>query len=261
MRDFYRCADAAPLDQADGLRRMFAGRRRCVIPLVANPFAAFHGVVIERLTAAAALHGRHTLVVDAADTAPAPAEMARLDLSACVEALAPDVDYLAARGLAMDYVDTRGSAVAFLDAVADAAPEADLILVHANASDLARMFVRRAARPMLIGADHPESLKHAYAAVKLLAQRCGLMTYQLLLAAAPTSPRLNQIAASLSHCADSFVGCLLHDWAVVDPASDPAQVPGAALQRLVGAQLALPLDMPLPHHHRPTAAQHAGSLV
>lgn len=260
MRDFYRNADALPLDQADGLRRMFAGRGTCVIPLVSNPFAAFPSVVIERLTAAAALLGRHTLVVDAADQAPAPDEMARLDLSACVETLAPDVSYLAARGLAMDYVDTRGTAAAFLEAVANAAPQADLVLVHANASDLARMFVRRSARPMLIGADHPDSIKHAYAAIKLLAQRCGLMTYHLLLAASPSSPRLKQIATSLSQCADNFLGCLLHDWAVIDPASDPAQAPSGALQRLLDAQLRLRADV-LPHSLPAVPAQAAASAA
>lgn len=240
MRDFYDVSEPMPLDQADGLRRLFAGARtRRFIPLAANPHVPFTSAVIERLTSALAAAGRHTLVVDAADNAPAPHEMARVDLSSAIEPLGNDVSYLAARGLPLAYVDTRGSASALLDAVGDAAPQADVVLLHASPSDLARMFQRRPARPIVIGADHPESIKHAYAAVKLLAQRCTLMTFDLLLAADPSSPRLPHIAASLSGCADGFLGSMLHQWAVVDPAGKLHSTPPPALQRLVAAQLDL----------------------
>jgi flagellar biosynthesis protein FlhG len=245
MRDFYAHSEPAPLDQADGLRRLFAGARtRRFIPLVANPHAPFSGVAIERLTAAFGAEGRHTLVVDAADDAPAVPELARVDLASAIEPLGHDVSYLAARDLPLAYVDTRGSATALLEAVADAAPYADVVLLHANASDLARLFQRRAARPVLIGADQPESIKHAYAAVKLLAQRCGLMTFDLLLTAGPNSPRLSHIAASLGSCADGFLGSVLQRWAVVDPAGALQEAPRADLLQLVQAQLRLDTTLP-----------------
>lgn len=257
MRDFYASSEPMPLDQADGLRRMFSPvRPRRFIPLVANPHTPFSGIVIERLTAAFGAAGRHTLVVDAADGAPAPQELARLDLASAIEPLGPDVSYLAARGLPLAYVDTRGSASALLDALADAAPQADVVLLHACASDLARVFQRRSARPLLVGADHPESIKHAYAAMKLLSQRCTLMTFDLLLAAAPGSPRLAHIAASLAKTADGFLGCLLQHWAVVDPAGPVQAAPAAALQCLAEAQLALEsegrpgIPAPAPRHER-----------
>ena len=41
-----------PSDQADGLRRMFAGSRPRFVALASNPHVAFAGVLIERLTAA-----------------------------------------------------------------------------------------------------------------------------------------------------------------------------------------------------------------
>jgi hypothetical protein len=240
VRDFYASSEPVPLDQADGLRRLFAGARaRRFIPLVANPHAPFSGVAIERLTAALAAEGRHTLVVDAADDAPAPPDVAHVDLAGAIEALGHDVSYLPARNLPLAYVDTRGSASALLDAVADAAPHADVVLMHATASDLARLFQRRAVRPVLIGADQPESIKHAYAAVKLLAQRCGLMTFDLLLTAAPRSPRLPQIAASLGSCADGFLGSVLQRWAAVDPAGALDEAPRSDLSLLVQAQLRL----------------------
>jgi flagellar biosynthesis protein FlhG len=258
MRDFYAASEPMPLDQADGLRRMFAGARpRRFVPLVANPHVAFAGVVIERLTAAFGAAGRHTLVVDAADNAPAAPELARVDLASAIEPLGSDVSYLAARGLPLAYVDTRGSASALLDALGDAAPQADVVLVHASASDLARVFQRRPARPVVVGADHPESIKHAYAAVKLLAQRCTLMTFDLLLAADPASPRLPHIAASLSGCADGFLGCVLHQWAVIDPASALHAAPPAAVQRLVEAQLSL--DAEARAHALPPASRHERS--
>ena len=245
MRDFYASSEPVPLDQADGLRRLFAGARaRRLIPLVANPHVAFSSVVIERLTHALGLAGRHTLVVDAADGAPVPQELARLDLASAMEPLGPDVTYLAARGLPLAHVDTRGSAAGLLDAVVDAAPQADVVLMHASPADLARLFQRRAARPLVIGADHPESIKHAYAGVKLLAQRCALMTFDLLLAAAPGSPRLPHIVNSLAGCADGFLGCLLHDWAVIDPAAELQAPPTGALRRVVAAQLALEPEAP-----------------
>jgi hypothetical protein len=246
MRNFYVPSRPAPLDQADGLRRLFAGQRQRFLPLAANRHVGFSGVVLERLTATLVAAGQRVLVVDAADSSPLAHELASIDLALAVEVLSPQVSYLAGRGLPLAYVDTRGSAGGLLDALAVAAPTAGVVLLHAEPSHLARLFMRRAARPLLIGADEPESIKHAYAACKLLAQRCSLMTFDLLLAAEPGGRRLPTIAASLASCADGFLGALLHDWAVIDPASDPAEEPPTDLTRLVQAQLALADDTGVP---------------
>ena len=239
MRDFYATSAPMPLDQADGLRRLFAGRQRHVLPLAANPHVAFAGVVLDRLAAVLADQDREVLVVDAASSSPLPHELAQLELAACVEPIAPRVAYLPARGLPLAYVDTRGSAGAFIDAVQLAAPQAEVVLLHADAADLARLLKHRAARPLLIGGDHPESIKHAYASAKLLAQRCGLMTFDLLLAAAPQSPRAASIAASLGGCVEKFLGAMLRHSALVDPAADTGEPASPALLRLLTEQLAL----------------------
>jgi len=239
MRDFYATSDPMPLDQADGLRRLFAGRQRRVLPLAANPHVAFAGVVLDRLAAVLAAQGHEVLVVDAASSSPLPHELARVELAACVEPIAPRVSYLPARGLPMAYVDTRGSAGGFIDAVLLAAPQAEVVLLHADAADLARLFKHRAARPLLIGADHPESIKHAYASAKLLAQRCGLMTFDLLLAAPPQSPRAASIAASLGGCVENFLGAVLRHSALVDPAGAGDEPASPSLARLLAEQLAL----------------------
>jgi hypothetical protein len=237
MRDFYATTGSMRLDQADGLRRLFAGARHRTLAVAANPHVAFGGVVLDRLAETLASLGRHVLVVDAATGSPEPHELARLDLTAGIERIGPQLAYLPARGLPRSHVDTRGSAAGFVDALQAACPAADLLLVHADAADLARMFARRPLRPMLVGADHPESIKHAYASAKLLALRGGLLTFDLLLAASPHSPRIDAIAASLAQCADNFLGAVLQDWALVDPAGTPSDPGFDGLVDLLRAQL------------------------
>ena len=239
MNDFYASSKPAPLDQAHGLRRMFASRRQVVLPLVANPFVAFSGVVLDRMAAVLSAAGRKVLVVDASAGSPPPHELAALDLAACVSTVSPGIFYLPACGLPMTYVDTRGFADAFIEAVQRAAPQADVVLLHADAQDLVRIFKRRAARPVLLGSDHPDSIKHAYAGAKLLATRCSLMTFDLLLAAPPHSPRLASIGQSLTGCAETFLGATICHVAVMDPAGESESEPDKPLTQLLAAQMAL----------------------
>jgi hypothetical protein len=238
------------LDQADGLRRLFAHAAVRFVPLLSNPHVAFGGVMLERLVTAFAAFGRHTLVVDASESGAAPSDLAWIDLSACVECLGDGLSYLAARGLPLRHVDARGSTSAFLQAAADAAPEADVVLVHAPATDLARMFARHPGaenmRPLLLADDRPASVTHAYAGMKLLAQRAGLCVFDLLLGAAPQSPRAERIAMQLAAVADQFTGAVLRDWVRVDPASDALDAPPPALLRLVRDRLHDAADAVIP---------------
>lgn len=227
-----------PLDQADGLRRLFATSRASFVALVANPRVPIDGVLIERLGTALTALGRRVLIVDAAATSPPAPELAWLDLAACIEPLTPALAYLPARGLPARHVDTRGCSGALLDALAEAAPQADAIVLHAGASDLGRLFMQRAPRPVLMAADTPASVTEAYAGLKLLALRHGWLSFDLLLAAAPGSPRRARIARQLADCADRFVGAVLHDWAAVDPTADAGEPPDTHLLRLADALLA-----------------------
>ncbi len=223
-------------DQADGLRRLFGAQRPRFVAVVANAEMAFSGLVLERLASACSGVGRRTLVVDAASSAPTPHELVALDLVAGITALAPGLDYLAARGLPLRYVDSRGSCAGFLQAIGQAAPLADAVIVHADASELGRLFSGRAVRPLLLAADHPATVTQAYAGLKLLAQRHSLMAFDLLLAAAPEQARVPRIAEQLALTADRFVGAALHDWACIDPTD--SGVP-RALARLVHGLLHL----------------------
>ena len=231
-----------PLDQADGLRRLFAHSRVCVLPVVSNPNVAFGGVMLERLCTAFAEHGRHTLVVDASERAPLHSEMALLDLAECIEPLSPQVSYLAARGLPLRFVDSTGSTAGLLQALIEAAPQCDVLLIHASASELCRLFARNAGaaepvRPLLLADDRPASVTHAYAAMKLLTQRAGLVVHDLLLGAARHSPRSERIAMQIATCADDFLGAVLRDWVQIDPACDASEAPSRELRRLVREQL------------------------
>ncbi len=230
-------SSSMPLDQADGLRRLFAHAQVHLVPVVSNPHMAFGGVMLERLCSGFAEQGCHTLVIDAGENAPEPSEMAQVDLSECIETLSREVSYLAARGLPLRYVDAQGSTAGFLDAVTRAAPGADVVLVHASATDLCRLFMRGESvtrpRPLLLADDRPVSVTHAYAAMKLLTQRGGLLVHDLLLSAAPSSPRAERIAMQIATCADDFLGAVLRDWMQVDPASDPRATATPALRRWV----------------------------
>jgi hypothetical protein len=216
-------------DQAHGLRRIFPASRLRFVAVAANPDVAFAGLALERLAAACADDGRNVLVVDAARASAA--DMAAIDLAACIEPVGERLHYLAAGGLPMRHVDARGSCEGFLDALAAAASaEVGVVIVHADATELGRMFARRTTRPLLLAADHPTSVTSAYANMKLLAQRFGLMAFDLLLVAASTSPRTVRIAEQVAITADRFCGAALHDWASIDPAAQHDQP--TALRRL-----------------------------
>ena len=221
----------APLDQADGLRRLFAHARVRFVPVVSNPHVAFGGVLLERLCTAFAEHGKHTLVVDAGERSPLHAEMATMELSECIETLSSQVSYLAARTLPIKFVDTHGSTASFLQMAADAAPYADVVLIHASASDICRLFAKSEARPLLLADDRPQSVTHAYAAMKQMTQRAGLVVHDLMLSAAPASPRAERIAMQIATCADDFLGAVLRDWVQIDPATDAREAPTPSLRR------------------------------
>lgn len=227
----------SPADQADGLRRLFAGSRQRIVPLVTNPFVPHASVLLERLSSALAELGATTLVVDAADTSPEASEMAEIDLPGCVEALGSRVHYLAARGLPLRHVNARGSSEAWLAAVQSAAPRADAIVLHANARDLVRLLGRRALRPVLMASVDGPGLTDAYTSMKLLAQRSGLLTFDLLIDLQDGPRRALRMAERLAQTGDTFLGSVLRTFAGVD-CSRPLDAPlEPALIRLATEQL------------------------
>jgi flagellar biosynthesis protein FlhG len=234
---------STPLDQAQGLRRLFDHAHARVVPVVANPHVACSGLLLERLSAVFAERGLHVLVVDASERAPEPHELALVDLAACVEPLSAQVSFLAARGLPIKHVDAHGSTAGFLATLAQAAPHARVLLVHAGASDLCRLFGQAArepgapaACPVLLADDRPPSVMHAYAGMKLMALRAKLRVHDLLLAA-PATPRAERIAAQVAACADRFLDAVLRDSVRLDPQGDAAESPNAPLRRWAHGRL------------------------
>jgi flagellar biosynthesis protein FlhG len=258
----------APSDQADGLRRMFGGGQAVLVPVVANPHVAHQSALLARLAGTFAEQGLNTLVVDAADTAPEPGEIAFLDLASCVEPLAPQLAYLAARGLPMQSVDTHGSCARFIPKMMDLVPGVDVVVLHAEARVLCRMLGQREARPVLFASAETDSLTHAYAALKLLSQRLGLMSFDLVLPAPGAAPALRrsgptaqQIADRVADCADRFLGAALHDWTTVDPLSPFGRPASTDLVRLASGQLDLAGWTVAPRHPFPGAAHNNASSV
>lgn len=221
-----------PVDQAHGLRQMFPTRVVRFIPVVSNPQMMFGGVVLERLCAAYAGFGLKVLVVDAGERARPPSELAAFDLSEGIEPLSSHVHYLPAKGLPLRHVDAQGSSGTLLDLLADAAPQMDVILLHASASELVRMMAQRSRgvnlRPLLFTDEQPAGLTHAYAAVKIMAQRAQWMAYNLLVCAGPGSPMGPQIASRLGQCADNFLGAAQRDWQQINPMEPASQDPSPA---------------------------------
>jgi flagellar biosynthesis protein FlhG len=253
-----------PTDQADGLRRMFAASRGALVPVVANPHVEHHGAVLARLASVFAEQGLNTLVVDAADTAPEPGELAFIDLGACVEPLAPQLAYLAARGLPMQHVDTRGSCASFIARMMSVVYDVDVVVMHAEARVLARMLGEQPLRPVLLASGASDSITHAYAALKLLVQRLGLMSFDLVMPATKgRGPAPAQIARRVADCADRFLGAALHDSATIDPDIAFGEASGPELVRLAAAQLRIPAAaVPAPAAAEPvwTTAQTASVL-
>ncbi|HEX4510722.1 MAG TPA: flagellar biosynthesis protein [Burkholderiaceae bacterium] len=250
-----------PTDQADGLRRMFAAVEGVIVPIVANPHVEHHGAILARLAGVFAEQGLNTLVVDAADTAPEPGELAFIDLGACVEPLSPRMAYLAARGLPMQHVDTHGSCASFLPHVMNAVRGVDVVVLHAEARVLARMLAARDLRPVLLSCAAGESLTHAYAALKLLTQRIGLSSFDLVMPTPRTRlPSAQQIADRLADCADRFLDVALHDWAAIDPNLALLEPARPELLRLAAGQLGLaPTAPPLaPPTRRATVGAPSG---
>ena len=245
MKDLLDSPGSWTADQADGLRRLFARTGCTIVPLVSNPHVKASGVAVERLAAALAMQGCKTLVVDAGETSPPPAEASALELAPCIERLSQHIAYLAARGLPRRYVDTHGSAARLLDELTRLVPDAQVLLLHASAPDLARLCTGRALRPVVLASDHPEGVKHAYAGMKLLAQRSGWMSFDLLMLAPDRSPRVEPICKTLADCADQFIGASLRAWAWIDPLTPAREAPSASLQALVQAHVQL--DGPDPH--------------
>ena len=229
---------AAPRDQAHGLRQLFAGAAVRFVPLVHNPHVPGAGAVMERLCAAFAEQGLNTLVVDAAESASAPHELATVDLSACVERLSGQVSYLAARDLPMRYLDNRATLSGFLDALQGAAPRANVVLLHAGALDLRRMFAGRTPAPVLLADSRPDSLTHAYTSMKLLSQRLGALAYDLVVAGDVAPRRARRMADRLTECGDHFLGAALRNLAVIDPQASAQSPLGADLGRLAAGQVA-----------------------
>lgn len=194
-------------DQAAGLRRLFEGQQRSVVPVVANALVADATPYLDALARALLAQGASVLVVDAATTAPQAQELIDVDLALCIERPAAQLGYLAAPGAARRHVDARGSAQAWLWRVQQAAPWAQVVLLHADMRDLPRLIDSGETTPVVMCSSDTASLTEAYAGMKLLVQRAQCQRFDVLVGLRPgTRVDAATVALRLDGCADTFLG-------------------------------------------------------
>lgn len=208
-------------DQADGLRRLFSTHTVRFIPVVSNPFVAQESVLLQQVSAALEQLGLYTLVVDVGDTGPAPVPMPE-DLSSRIQVLTDRTASLSAQGLPARWASGRGMPQGFLRAVVEAAPLSQAVVVHGSASELVRLFGRgephlSRPRPIVICGEQPESMTHAYAALKVLSQRADWREHDLLVSATTGSAGIRLVKDRLAQCAALFLGGVRHDVVDIDP--------------------------------------------
>lgn len=237
------------LDQASGLRRLFDGRSTRAVGVVSNPAVAWSGLLIEHLAHTLGAAGLHTLVVDASETAPEPGEWTALDLRWAIDVRCDQFSYLGARGLIRGHVDANGRAHAFLRRAADSAPWADVLIVHAPATDLMRVFSGQDWRPVVLADTTPTGVMQAYRSMKSIS-RCGLSTFDLLMESAAHPVLGPRLAMRLADSASRFLSWPVGVSVVVQsPAgADPSEL--CRLQDLARAQLA---QAPVCAVHRPAS--------
>ena len=141
----------------------------------------------------------------------------------------------------MQHVDTHGSCASFIPRMMNVVYDVDVVVMHTEARILARMLGEQQLRPVLLASGAGESITHAYAAQKLLVQRLGLMSFDLVMPATRgRGPTSAQIARRVGDCADRFLGAALHDSATIDPDMAFGGASGPDLMRLAAAQLSIP---------------------
>ncbi|WKB54480.1 hypothetical protein [Eleftheria terrae] len=225
-------------DQAHGLRRLFAHHTVHLLPVAANPHAASSHVLLEGLCQGLAAQGLHTLVVDAVPSASGrgvdvAAAIARdLDLGQWIDHFDTHTSVLAAGASLSCFAETEGCATLLFEALREAAPSVDVIVFHADAAVLSALFAQKRVRPLVFTGDDAESLKHAYASMKILAQYGGLLDHAVVMDANEQAIGVPPAALRLVRCASDFLGAEAHLVAVTSTANDNEHVLAQALHQL-----------------------------
>ncbi len=234
MQPFLSKRGAQAPDQAHGLRRLYAKQRARPVVLVHNPQVVYAAVAIEQLVWALSAQGLHTLVVDAASSARPASPAALNHLSSCIEVLRPGVSYLAAQGLPVRFAQAQGQVPAFIDQLRVAASVDDVVLIHADAADLALMFGAQPLRPVVLVDAANDSVCTAYGSLKSLAQQVPMTTFDCLMVGPASARPPARIASCLASCGARFLGASLRHWTSIDPMD--AALAHDALTQLAMAQ-------------------------
>jgi flagellar biosynthesis protein FlhG len=223
---------AQPEDQADGLRRLFSARTARFIPVVANPFVVHEPMLVRQICAALEQLGLYILLVDVrGQPCPGvPVVRAGVSLGERLAVLSDRTASLSLPGLSgMGSAGCRG----VLRTVLEAAPLSQAVVVHGPADVLVSLFAAGDAalsvpRPLVLCDTRPESMTHAYAALKQLSLQARWSTHDLLLSAAAGSADLQRVKDRLAQAAALFLGGVRHDAIPLDPAVIAPNTPATA---------------------------------
>ena len=225
---------------------MFAGAQALrFVPVVSNPHVAFGGVLLERLCTALRRARRGTLVVDAAE-ARQRGRRDGADRPRAVHRAAVAAGLLPRRARPADPLRrcTRARRARSSARCRSRAAGSTSCSSTPARSELCRLFARRtrcstAPVPAALADDRPASVTHAYASMKLLAQRAGLRGATTCCSAPRRARRAPSASPTqLAACADtSSARCCATGCGSTRPAT-PREPPGAGLRRLVAASCA-----------------------
>ncbi|UZD55753.1 hypothetical protein [Caldimonas aquatica] len=227
------------VDQAHGLRRLFAHHTVHLLPVAANPHTPGSHLLLEGLCHGLAAQDLHTLVVDAAPSVyttgvDVAGALARdLDLGQWIDEFDAHTSVLAAApGSLACFGEAQGSASLLFEALREAAPSADVVLFHADASVLSGLFAGRRVRPLVFSGDDAESLKHAYASIKVLVHYAGLLDHAVVMDCAQQAIGVPPAALRLLRCAADFLAAQAHLAAVASTVHDGEHVLAQTLHQL-----------------------------
>ena len=240
------------MDQAHGLRRLFAQQTLHFMPVVSNPYVKRSAVLLDKLCQGLTGQGMHVLVVDAT---PHPSlrgvnllDVMRRDLNLgqWVDELDSHVSVLTVGSSFEDLASRTDMRQRLFEFLRESAPTADLILFHADALATSRVFAEQAVRPLVLSTDDPASITEVYASIKLLVQCGHLHKHSMVLDLLGKIRGLPNCAVRLGKCVQDFLGAQLHLAALTSTRTEEEFALTQSMQKL---------SLSILHHALPFSSQ------
>lgn len=211
-----------PVDQAHGLRRLFARQTVRLLPLVASAGWPDAQALALDLAMRWAQDGRHVLVLDGLSAQRSPwvdeatawdldhVLQAQVSFEDAAQAVVPGVWLMAAQEGLPSLVRDGHAARSVLQAAAQLPQGIDMVILLAGAPIVAALCAGEAVLPLVLGGDAPADMTDAYLALKILATEGGLSRCGLVLTDRGAPARVQMAAQRITTCAQRFLGGDVH---------------------------------------------------